>query len=335
MSPFVAKPAAREQIPIMVGLVGPSGGGKTWSALRLATGIQRVCSGPIVVIDTENKRALHYADDFKFEHIDFTEPFGSLRYHEALTYALTLKPSVIVVDSCTHEHEAFLEHHEAVLDRMAGNNWDKRAQCQMVAWAEPKGHRRKLLSLVRRLPCNAVFCFRAHNSTKPVKKGGKTEVVPQGFVPVGAPEWTFEMMVNVMLLPKSGGIPTWQSEYPGESSAMKLPRQFVELFSREEPLSEDIGQRMAEWAAGSSAAAPPGKQAKALEGRYAEVFSLENWEQLEVERKALWNKINAKGKEALKAASDAAKTRLDSLAPSLASGGGYDGDGNPLPPLEN
>ena len=332
MSPFVAKPAAREQIPIMVGLVGPSGGGKTWSALRLATGIQRVCSGPIVVIDTENKRALHYADDFKFEHIDFTEPFGSLRYHEALTYALTLKPSVIVVDSCTHEHEAFLEHHEAVLDRMAGNNWDKRAQCQMVAWAEPKGHRRKLLSLVRRLPCNAVFCFRAHNSTKPVKKGGKTEVVPQGFVPVGAPEWTFEMMVNVMLLPKSGDIPTWQSEYPGESSAMKLPRQFESLFRQPQPLSEEIGQKMAEWAAGSTPATPE-SQGRALGEKYVEASVLDIWESLEEERKRLWPKLSKDMKSALKNASETARARIESAVTTLPAGEiELDPDGNPLPP---
>ena len=53
---FEDKPATRERVPLMIGLMGPSGGGKTYSALRLATGIQRVAGGDIFMIDTERRR---------------------------------------------------------------------------------------------------------------------------------------------------------------------------------------------------------------------------------------------------------------------------------------
>ena len=36
---------------------------------------QRVCGGDIFVIDTEARRALHYADAFKFRHVPFGAPF--------------------------------------------------------------------------------------------------------------------------------------------------------------------------------------------------------------------------------------------------------------------
>lgn len=35
-SAFTIKPAVREQVPVMVGLMGASGSGKTFSAIRLA-----------------------------------------------------------------------------------------------------------------------------------------------------------------------------------------------------------------------------------------------------------------------------------------------------------
>src|SRR5262245_61922329 len=58
---FDAKDAERDQVPLWVALVGPSSSGKTKSALRLAEGMQRITGGDIHVVDTESKRAKHYA----------------------------------------------------------------------------------------------------------------------------------------------------------------------------------------------------------------------------------------------------------------------------------
>ena len=85
---FEAKPAARESVPLLVGLMGPSGCGKTMSALRLATGMQSVTGGEIYVIDTESRSALHYADDFTFQHVPFGAPFSPLDYLDAIEYVL-------------------------------------------------------------------------------------------------------------------------------------------------------------------------------------------------------------------------------------------------------
>ena len=54
---FKMRKAVRTKTPLWIALGGPSGGGKTLSALRLATGITKVFGGKIGVIDTEAERA--------------------------------------------------------------------------------------------------------------------------------------------------------------------------------------------------------------------------------------------------------------------------------------
>src|ERR1700749_2602141 len=96
--------ATRQKVPLLVGLMGPSGSGKTFSALRLATGIQQVSGGDIYFIDTEARRALPSADQFKFRHLEFNAPFGSLDYLAAIEHCVKAGAKVIVIDSMSHEH---------------------------------------------------------------------------------------------------------------------------------------------------------------------------------------------------------------------------------------
>src|SRR4029079_18921024 len=102
---FDDKPAVRERVPLLVGLVGPSGGGKTFSALRLAKGFQRVTGSEVYFIDTEARRALHYADRFQFRHVAFGAPFGPLDYLAAIQHCVAKGAKTIIVDSMSHEHE--------------------------------------------------------------------------------------------------------------------------------------------------------------------------------------------------------------------------------------
>ena len=102
---FTDKPAVRERVPLLVGLMGPSGSGKTFSALRLAAGMREITGGDIYCIDTESKRALHYADDFDFQHVEFAAPFSPLDYLQAIEYCVEKKAGVVIVDSLSHEHE--------------------------------------------------------------------------------------------------------------------------------------------------------------------------------------------------------------------------------------
>lgn len=256
---FEAKPAVRAQVPLLIGIMSPSGGGKTYSALRLATGIQQVFGGDIYGVDTENNRMLHYADKFKFQHVPFNAPFGSLDYLECLKWCNARGSRITIVDSMTHEHigeGGYLETAEAVVDRIAGNDYKKREAVKMLGWAKAGPLRQKMIEGIKQLDGAFIFCFRAKEKTKPVKKDGKTEVIDMGFMPIAGEEWVYEMAVNCMLEPRSEGVPTWRLDHVGERMMMKLPAQFKEIFAEQAPLSEDIGRRLAEWAKGGTASAP-------------------------------------------------------------------------------
>jgi hypothetical protein len=256
---FIASDAKREKVPLLVGLMGPSGGGKTFTALRLATGIQSVSGGDIYFIDTESRRGLHYADKFKFKHVPFEAPFGSLDYLAALQWCAKQGAGVIIVDSMSHEHEGpggMIDLQDQILTRMAGDNYGKRQAMQMLAWAEPKAKRRQLINGILQLNCNFIFCFRAKATSKPVKNPdtGKNEVIAQGFMPIAGDEFVFEQTLNALLLPGAGGVPTWHSEAVGERTMIKLPEQFAGLRQRSAPLDEKVGERLAKWASGEPSA---------------------------------------------------------------------------------
>lgn len=245
MRTFDDKEAKREQTPLLIGLMGPSGGGKTYSALRLATGIQRVSGGEIYCIDTEARRALHYAEQFKFRHLDFKAPFGPLDYLAAVEHCVSKGAKIIIVDSMSHEHEGpggVLEMH----DEAMGGDFKK----SFIAWKEPKAQRRRLLNTLLQMPVNFIFCFRAKEKLKP-QKGA--EPLNLGFMPICGEEFVFEMTANCLLLPKADGVPTWLSDFQGEKLMMKLPLQFQSLFKESRALAEDTGEKMALWARGGVA----------------------------------------------------------------------------------
>jgi len=272
---FIDIPAVRERVPLLAGLVGPSGSGKTYSALRLATGIQRVTGGEIFGIDTEARRMLAYADKFKFRHVEFGEPFGSLDYLAAMQHCVNRGAGVIVVDSLTHEHQGvggYLMTWEDELDRIAGDDYAKRDRAKFVALQKSTSARKRLIDGMMQLNCNFVFCFRAREKVKPMKVDGKMKPVEMGFSPIGGEEFLYEMTVRCLLLPKSEGIPTWRSEFPGELEAVKLPGQFAGLFPEGRPLDEDTGQALAEWAKGDSPSRDYGGEAAAAAHKGSDEF---------------------------------------------------------------
>ncbi len=262
---FEYEEAKRSNVPLLVGLFGPSGSGKTYSALRLATGIQSVSGGDIAVIDTEADRAKHYAGEFKFKHLRFGEPFGSLDYLAAIEHCVDRGARVIVIDSMSHEHEGeggMLDAHEKELERLAGDVEWKRNAMKFSAWAKPKQDRRRMLNKMLQLHCSFILCFRAKEKIRllskserdDAKKAGEfSEPVRQlGWMPIGDPMMVYEMMLSALLLPGCDGRPVWDSLDPGTKTMTRLPKQFRELFPGGIQLSEEIGAAMATWASGGT-----------------------------------------------------------------------------------
>lgn len=250
---FEDKPATRGDVPILVGLMGPSGGGKTYSALRLATGMQRVAGGDIYGIDTESRRMRHYADKFKFRHVEFTAPFGPLDYLAAIEHCVNKGAKIVIVDSMSHEHEGpggVLEMHESELQRLSGGDRAKAERVSMLAWARPKAERRRLINSLMQLNVNFIFCFRAKEKIKIIP--GNKQPEDLGWMPIAGEEFLYEMTLNCLLPPNANGVPYWTPEHRGEKMMVKLPQQFRPLFVNSTSLDETIGEELAKWSAGSA-----------------------------------------------------------------------------------
>lgn len=311
MREFQDTPAVRSQTPLLLGLVGPSGTGKTFSALRLATGIQRVSGGEIFFIDTEANRALHYADKFQFRHIKFVAPFGSLDYLSAIQHCVSKGAKVIVIDSMSHEHEGpggVLEQHEAELDRLAGQDYGRRKAMTFLAWAKPKAARRRFINSLLQLPVHVLCCFRAKTKLK-IVRGQEPE--SRGYQPIAGEEFIYEMTAKFCLLPGANGFPSWQSEHADEQAMMKLPEQFRDLAQGRIQLSEDVGQKLAEWAAGGTAKSPIAE----LLAAYGACQTADSLDAAEKVRAALWTTLGKPDQAKLKTASEAAKKRLAEMPP--------------------
>lgn len=109
---FTKTTARREQVKLMVGLTGPSGAGKTLSALRMAYGITGDWK-KIAFADTENKSALYYAGERTGDwfHIDLNpqkleggyNPNNWIRLIDFVEKDQAVE--VLILDSISHEWE--------------------------------------------------------------------------------------------------------------------------------------------------------------------------------------------------------------------------------------
>ena len=83
---------------LILALAGASGSGKTLSALLLAEGLAGP-AGKILVVDSEGRRALHYADEHKFWHYEWRPPFTPASLGEILRDAERQGFAVVIVDT--------------------------------------------------------------------------------------------------------------------------------------------------------------------------------------------------------------------------------------------
>lgn len=244
---FTAAPAKLGQVPLLVGLEGPPGGGKTYSALRLATGMRKVRPGPVVVIDTEAGRAAKYAREFDFLHVRFEPPYKPTDFLSAVRQQLALKPAAVIVDSISDEHEGeggVLDWHDQEVERFRGN--------EHAAWSRPKADRKRMLSGFLRINTPLIFTFRAREKTKQVVNGGKKEVVSIGYQPIAPAEILFALDLVCLLPNKSDGVPVWKSEKAGEDFLIKLPN-YLRSCIVDGALDEQTGERLARFAMGTGA----------------------------------------------------------------------------------
>ena len=110
--------AVREKIYAKIALMAPSGGGKTYSALRLATGMLEklkeldpngdkgmLKNGKILMVNSESSRGRYYANEFQYDIADITPPFSPEKYIEYINEAVRLDYPILILDGTSPEWE--------------------------------------------------------------------------------------------------------------------------------------------------------------------------------------------------------------------------------------
>lgn len=230
-----------------IGLAGPSGSGKTLSALRIAKGL----GGKVAVIDTENKRALHYAENFDFLHCDFQPPYTPARYTEHVDAAIKAGADVIIVDSGSHEWEGpggILEMQVAEFAAM-GN----RDAMKFTSWIKPKGENNKFVNHLLQINKHVIMCFRAKEGML-LEKNDKGKIEPKkiGWVPIAADRLEYDLTCMLILPPGSKGGP--DLSMPATKMPFYLKSKFTNEDGSTRQITEETGKAIAEWAGSTPAA---------------------------------------------------------------------------------
>lgn len=175
------KRAERKQAKLRIGLVAPSGFGKTYSALRIAKGL----GGKIAVLDTENSSADLYANDFEYDTLQMNAPYEPSKYVAAIKAAEDAGYDILIVDSASHAWAGtggLLDKHGAIADK-GGNSF--------AAWRNVTPEHTKFVDAIVGSKIHIIVTIRA--KTDYSMEGGK--VTKLGLAPVQREGFEYELTV--------------------------------------------------------------------------------------------------------------------------------------------
>lgn len=182
--------AQRSQVKLRIGLSGPSGYGKTYSALLLAFGITQDWK-KIAVIDTENNSASLYSHLGDFNVLSLEEPYSPQRYIEALKTCEMANMEVIIVDSISHEWQGkggCLEMHE----KLGGRFQD---------WAKITPYHNSFVDGILQSKCHVITSTRRKvDYSLDRDMSGKTKVMKLGTKEITREGFEYELTVNFELI---------------------------------------------------------------------------------------------------------------------------------------
>lgn len=179
--------AKKEKIWTKVLLGGSSGSGKTYSALRLATGLARKCGSEIAAIDTEAGRIRYYANEFDFSDMQLTEPFTPEKYISAIEDAVNSGFKVLIIDSISHEWNYCVDIH----DKMPGNSWTN--------WSKVTPRHDAFMEKILQAPIHIIATVRGKDEYVLEEKNGKQtpKKVGLGFKQRDGVEYNYTATFNI------------------------------------------------------------------------------------------------------------------------------------------
>jgi len=182
--------ATKQKSKLRAAIFGPSGAGKTFSALRIATGM----GDKIAVVDTEHGSASKYADRFNFDVCELNAAQDIEAYIGAIKEAGKAGYPVLVIDSLTHGWRELLQE----IDRLAktkyrGNTWG--------AWSEGTPKQREFVNALLEYPGHIIATIRSKTewTTEVNPRNGKSAPIRVGLAPDQGKgiEYEFDLLLEI------------------------------------------------------------------------------------------------------------------------------------------
>lgn len=197
----VFEEVTRNKSKARIALVGPSGAGKTLSALLMAYGITGDWK-KVALIDTEHERGRFYASraDFdigKFLYASLIPPYSPERYIDFVNSAAQAvgNDGVVIVDSFSHAWDnegGVLDIKSQIAKRQGKNDY--------TAWDEAGKIQNGLINTILSIPCHTIVTMRTKMAyAMEINDRGKTVPVKIGLAPVQREnaEYEFDVVLQI------------------------------------------------------------------------------------------------------------------------------------------
>jgi len=230
---FQVKKAKREKIYVKIALMAPSGGGKTYGSLRLATGMAQEIQketgkkANILLANTEAKRGYYYANEFDYDIVDIDPPHNPEKYVELIDFAVKEGYDILIIDSSSHEWEGkggCLELHQ-----QAGGTYQ--------SWAKVTPRHNKFINAIADSPIHIIATMRGKDQYEMNKDDkGRTTVQKLGIGAKQRDGFEYEFTCTFLIDQKT--------------NTAEVQKDNTHIFDQEGPtiLSENHGVKIMQWA---------------------------------------------------------------------------------------
>ena len=230
---FTVKKAKRENVYTKIALMAPSGGGKTYSSLRLATGMAEEIyketgkEARILLANTEQKRGYYYANEFDYDIVDIEAPHNPEKYVELIEFAVSEGYAILIIDSTSHEWEGkggCLE-----IQQSYGGTYQ--------AWSKTTPRHQKFINAIADSPIHIIATMRGKDQYEMEKdEKGKTTVKKLGLGAKQRDGFEYEFTCTFMLDQKT--------------NTAEVSKDNTHLFEDETSilLTEQHGKKIIQWA---------------------------------------------------------------------------------------